>query len=107
MHSPPSPYLPDDDPNLIAAVEEACAPLDGLLDPEEAAGLRAVLSDMLATHPVTAGLVAELAPVPVVGESGPVEKSGADGERSCQEPHATGTEARRGGRGRIYTANTF
>ncbi len=57
---------------IDALVEERVSPYAPALGQESLAELRALLSEMLASHPVASALVGELAPSPVVLESGEI-----------------------------------
>jgi hypothetical protein len=57
------------DENLEAAVERALAPYVGLLPDEQLREMREVLRDELSRHPVSARLLKQLAPPPVVQAS--------------------------------------
>lgn len=57
------------DENLEAAVERALAPYVSLLPEDQLRELRDVLRDELSRHPVSARLLKQLAPAPVVQAS--------------------------------------
>lgn len=59
---------------LENAINEALRPISAVVSPTVLSWMRTELRLQMLAHPYTASLLAELAPAPVVQQSGPIQK---------------------------------
>jgi hypothetical protein len=78
------------DANLEAALDEALAPYRDVLPAEELQSFRDILRDELSRHPVSATLLKQLAPPPVVQHSDDLVREDAAAEPGASSERESG-----------------